>query len=266
MLKIKNLNEKTIFDGFCVKPSVSMRTGFSQTNSKLEEALHERHRFLSERIAEGRVWGKIIYQENESVGWIDYYPTDLQGWLSIGCIDVEEKNRGHGIGKALIEACIDDCKVKQSNGIIVYATIWEHMPKNFFKKFGFIGTNEKADISRMTLKLKNVENSQFPPQKNLYKPYLKKDKIVIDLLRSGVCPTAFQMHDLIKKAAQHFKDKVIIKEYAFSEKKLIELFGNEFNRSDGIYINGDSCFFGYPGELENIIMYLQKKIKEIGKN
>ncbi|MCK4396074.1 GNAT family N-acetyltransferase [candidate division WOR-3 bacterium] len=265
MLEIKNLDERTIIDGFCVKPTFSMEDGFSKTETKLEEAMLERRRFLIDRLVEGRVWGKIAYKDDEPVGWIDYYPTDLSGWLSIGCIDVEESFRKRGVGRILMEACIEDCKDKHADGMAVYATVWEHMPKSFFKNFGFIDTDEKADISRMILKLKDVDDPEFPHQKNLYKPCLEKDRVVIDLLRSGTCPTAYQMHDLVKKAAQHFKDKVLLTEYATNEKELVKRFGDEFNRSDGIYINGESCFFGYPGELEKIVAYLQRKIKETEK-
>jgi len=263
MLEIKNLDKSTIMDGFCVKPTVSMEDGFSKTETNLKEALLERKRFLTVRLTEGRVWGKITYKDGEPVGWIDYFPTDLSGWLSIGCIDVEVNFRKQGVGRALMEASIEDCKDKHKNGVIVYATVWDHMPKDFFKKFGFIDTDEKADMSRMFLKLKDVDDPEFPHQKNFYKSCLKKESIVIDLLRSGSCPVAYQMHDLIKKAAQHFKDKVLLTEYATGEKELVERFGDAFNRSDGMFINGEPCFFGYPGQLEKIKAYLQKKIEEI---
>ena len=81
----------------------------------------------------------------------------------------------------MIKACIEDCKAKRAKGVTVRATVWEHMPKGFFRKYGFVDTDEKANISRMILKPKDIPDSRFPPQKNLYRPHLEKGKIGIGL-------------------------------------------------------------------------------------
>jgi predicted N-acetyltransferase YhbS len=260
MLEIKDLDEKTMLDGFCAKPSPEALKSFEKTESKLEEALAERQRFLSDRLTEGTVWGKIACRDGEPLGWIDCFPTDLDGWVVIGCIIVQTSVLGQGIADALMKAVIDEAKNRGAKGVTVGATVWEHMPKGFFAKYGFVDTDVKADMSLMILKLKDVETPRFPPRENLYKPQLVKGKIVIDLIRTGNCPTAYQMHDLVKKAAKRFKDKVIVNEYATNEKDVVGRFGKG---GCGIYVNGESAFFGYPGELDDIVVYLQKKVDEI---
>jgi hypothetical protein len=160
----------------------------------------------------------------------------------------------------LINALIDDANSRGLKGLTVGATVWDHMPKSFFAKYGFVDTDEKADSSRMNLKLLVSEEPQFPPKENLYKPQLVQDKVVIDLIRTGNCPTIYQTHDLVKRAAARFGDKLVVNEYATSEKDVIERFGNG---GCGTYMNGKSAFFGYPGELEEIVEFLKKKVEDI---
>jgi len=261
-MEIKDLDTKTMLDGFCTKPSPGFLKGFEKTGSKLEEALAERRRFLSDRLTEGTVWGKIAYKDGLPVGWIDCSPAELEDWVVIGCIDVEEGYSRQGIGKALMEAAIEEARRRGLKGVIVGATKWYHMPKSFFAKYAFVDTDEKADISRMILKFKETEDPQFPPRASFYKPQLVKGKVVIDLIRTGNCPMGYQMHDLVKKAAERFKEKVRINEYATSEKDVVGRFGKG---GCGMYANGESMFFGYPGKLEDAVAYLQKKVDEVEK-
>jgi GNAT superfamily N-acetyltransferase len=266
MLEIKNLDAKTMADGFCTEPSPEGLEWFKKagsTESDYEEALAERRRFLSDRLAQGAVWGKIAYKEGKPAGWIDCFPSDLKDWVVIGCIIVNAGFTGQGIGRALMEAVVNEAKKRGARGVMVGATIWEHMPKGFFAKCSFIDTDEKADISRMVLKLGKADDPQFPPKENRYQPQLVKGKVVIDLIRTGNCPSPYLTHYLVKKAAEGFKDKVVVTEYATSEKEVVERFGKG---GCGIYFNGEPSFFGYPGELENIVAYLQEKIVEVVNN
>lgn len=260
MLEIKGLDAKTLIDGFCASPSPEDLRSFEKTGSNLEEAHAERRRFLSDRLAQGTVWGKIAYKDGKPAGWIDCFSTDLDDWTVIGCIVVQTSTLGHGIGDALIKAVIKEAKNRGAKGVTVGATVWDHMPKAFFAKYGFVDTDEKSNMSRMNLKLENVEDPKFPPKENLYEAQLVKGKVVIDLIRTGNCPTIYQMHDLIKKAAKRFKNKVVVNEYATSEKDVVERFGKG---GCGTYVNGESAFFGYPGEFDDIVAYLQKKVEEI---
>jgi predicted N-acetyltransferase YhbS len=262
MLVIKDLDEGTMLDGFCTKPDLEEHGGFKKTEADLKEAVAERRRFLSDRLAQGTVWGKIAYKDAEHVGWIDCYSTDLKGWVLIGCIMVQKTLRGQGIGGALMKAVIEEAKKRGLKGLTVDATVWEHMPKGFFAKCRFVDTDEKADMSLMILKLEDVEDPQFPPEENLYEAQLVKGKVVIDLIRTGGCPTPYLMHYFVKKAAERFKDKVIVNEHATSEREVVERFGKG---GQGMYVNGESAFFGYPGELDKIVAYLQKKVDEIEK-
>jgi len=103
-------------------------------------AVEERKKFLLWRLNEGKVRGKIAVEREKKLGWIDYYPKP-NGWVRIGCIDVLKENYGTGIGRALINACLDDCR--RTKGVIVGATVWDHMPKGFFKKCGFLTLTRK---------------------------------------------------------------------------------------------------------------------------
>jgi GNAT superfamily N-acetyltransferase len=262
MLEFKDLDEGTMLDGFCVKPSHEWVEWNKERRSNLEEAQAERRRFLSDRLAEGTVWGKIAYKNSKPVGWIDCFPTDVDGWAVIGCMGIEEGFGGQGIGRALVEAVIEEAKKRGLKGLTVGATVWDHMPKAFFAKYGFVDTDEKADMSGMNLKLEDVGDPQFPPEEDLYAFKPVPGKVVIDLMRTGGCPTPYLTHYFVKKAAERFKDKVIVNEYATSEADVVERFGKG---GGGMYFNGESAFFGYPGELDDIVAYLQKKVDELEK-
>ncbi|MBN2379581.1 GNAT family N-acetyltransferase [candidate division WOR-3 bacterium] len=262
MLEIKDLDEETMLDGFCTGPDPKERGGFEKTGANLEVATAERRRFLSDRLAQGKAWGKITYKDGKPAGWIDCFTTNLDSWSVIGCMWVEKSLRNQGIGGALVKALIEDARKRELIGVTVDATVWDHMPKGFFAKCGFVDTNERANISRMILKLEDVEDPQFPPKESFYKPQLVKGKIVIDLIRTGNCPTIYEMHNLVKKAAQRFKDKVVVNEYATNEKEIVERFGKGF---EDIYVNGERAFFGYPGEIDKIVEFLQAKVDEIEK-
>jgi GNAT superfamily N-acetyltransferase len=224
-------------------------------------AVEERKKFLLWRLTEGKVRGKIAVEGEKSLGWIDYYPK-VNGWVRIGCIDVLKENYGRGIGRELINACLDDCR--RTKGVIVGATIWDHMPKGFFKKCGFFDTDEKADISLMAVKFETEEppRTEKEQTQRKYKPKLKQGKLLIEIFDDGQCPVSYVTRQLVKEAARSFDDKIIIKEYDIKDKAVAE----EFGYIKGIFLDGEKAFFGYPdeeyqgiiGEMRDI---LHKKLK-----
>jgi GNAT superfamily N-acetyltransferase len=224
-------------------------------------AVEERKKFLLWKLNEGKVWGKIAVEDRKSFGWIDYYPR-ADGWVYIGCICVLKENYGQGIGRALINACLDDCR--RTKGVIVGATVWDHMPKGFFKKCGFFDTDEKADVSLMAVKFGTEElpKTEKKQAQKSYKPKLEQGKLMIDMLDDGQCPVSCVTRQLVKEVARDFNDKVIIKEYDTKDEAVAKKFGY----MKGIFLDGEKAFFGYPdeeyqgiiGEIRDIV---RKKLK-----
>lgn len=225
------------------------------------EAVEERKKFLLWRLSEGKVGGKIAVEGGKRLGWIDYYP-EADGWVRIGCIVIQKENRGRGIGRALINACLEDCR--GSKGVVVAATIWEHMPKGFFKKCGFVDTNEKANVSLMTVRFGENEppKTEKEQAQRQYKPKLEPGKLVIDMFDDGECPVSCVTRQLAKEAARDFGDKVVVREYDTKDKVVVE----EFGYMEGIFLDGERAFFGYPdkeyqGIVEEIREVLRKKFE-----
>jgi predicted GNAT family acetyltransferase len=217
-------------------------------------AVEERKNFLFSRLTEGKIRGKIAVDGEKGLGWIDYYPIE-DGWIRIGCIDVPRENCGRGIGRALINACLDDCR--RSKGVIVGATVWDHMPKGFFKKCGFFDTDEKADVSLMAVKFGVEEPPKTGKEQSQekYKPKLERRKLVIDMFDDGKCPVSFVTRQLVKEAAGDFSDKIVVREYDLKDKAVVE----EFGYVHGIFLNGEKAFFGYP---DRDYQEIAKKIRE----
>jgi len=220
--------------------------------------VEERRKFLLWALAEGKIRGKIAVEGGERAGWIDYYPRP-NGWVIIGCIVVDEKHKGRGVGRALVNACLEDCK--GSKGVMVGATIWDHMPKEFFKKFGFTDIDEKSPVSIMAVKFgEEAPETKKEDEGKKYAPKLEPGRLVIDMFDIGECPTSYVTRELVKEAAKDFGDKIIIREYDRKDKAVAEKFGG----LRGIFIDGESVSFGYPGEIEEIRETLRSKL-EVGK-
>jgi N-acetylglutamate synthase-like GNAT family acetyltransferase len=220
------------------------------------EGVEERKKFLLWSLSENKVRGKIAVQDRKKLGWIDYYPRS-NGWVCIGCIVVPKENQGKGVGRALVNACLDDCS--RSKGVVVGATVWEHMPKGFFRKCGFVDTNEKANVSLMAMKFGTEE----PPKtgreqvQGKYTPNLERGKLVIDIFDDGECPVSFVTRQLVKEAARDFGEKVVVSEYDIKDKAVVEKFGN----MKGIFLDGAEAFFGYPDkEYQEILVKIRETL------
>jgi GNAT superfamily N-acetyltransferase len=225
------------------------------------EAVEERKKFLLWRLNEGKVRGKIAKEGGRSLGWIDYYPR-TDGWVRIGCIHVLKENYGRGIGRALVNACLEDCR--PSKGVLVGATVWDHMPKGFFKKCCFFDTDEKADVSLMAVKFGKEEPPRTGKEQaqEKYRPKLERGKLVIEIFDNGKCPVSFVTGQLVKEAVADFGDKIAVREYDAKNGKVVE----EFGYVEGIFLDGERAFFGYPdreyqGIVAEIRQALRKKIE-----
>jgi len=219
-----------------------------------EGGVEERRKFLLWKLKDGKVRGKIAMEGEERLGWIDFYSME-DGWFRIACIDVDRKHRGRGVGRALVNACLKDCR--GSSGVVVGATVWDHMPKGFFKKCGFVDTDEKANMSLMVFKFGEEETP--PPQKERnYTPKLEAGKLMVDMFDDGQCPTTYVTRQLVKAAARDFVEKIAVREYDLKNQAVAERFG--YIR--GIFLDGEKTFFGYPGKIEEVREILRKKVED----
>jgi GNAT superfamily N-acetyltransferase len=241
-LKIVNLTKENVSLALCCE----------SYGGHWEEGVEERRKFLLWKLKHGKVRGKIALEE-ERLGWIDYYPRE-DGWFRIACILVDKKHRGRGVGCALVNACLKDCR--GGKGALVGATVWEHMPKGFFKKCGFVDPDPEANISVMAMRF--VEEKAPPPEeKRKFTPKLEAGKLVIDMLDNGQCPTSYVTRQLVREAAMDFTDKIVIREHDMKNEVEIKRFGD----LKGIFLDGKGAFFGHPGEVEKIKEILRKRLE-----
>jgi len=240
------------------KENVSLALCCESHGGYFEGGCEERKKFLLWKLEEGKVRGKIAVEDGEKLGWIDYYPRE-DGWFRIGCILIDLDKRGRGIGGALLNACLRDCR--RSKGVLVDATIWEHMPKGFFKKFGFVDTAPQSNISVLAAKFKE-EDVPAPQVQSKFTPILEKDKLVIDMFSDGQCPVSYVTKQLVKEAARDFRDRIVIREHDMRDEAEKKRFGN----IEGIFLDGKGAFFGYPskeyqGMIDEIREILRKRLE-----
>jgi len=158
-----------------------------------------------------------------------------------------------------MNACLRDCR--GSKGVLVGATVWEHMPKGFFKKFGFVDTTPEANISVMALRF-GEEEVPAPQERRRFTPRLEVGKMVVDMFDDGQCPTSYATRQLVKEAARDFADKIVINEHDMKDEAEIK----RFSGIGGISLDGEGAFFGYPdkeyhGMIGEIREVLRKRLK-----
>lgn len=136
--------------------------------------------------AEGGYQGMIEYIP----GAYAHRPVEAEGYLFIHCLYVglKKEYKGKGLGKALIEACIDAAKNSGMKGVAVVTRKGSFMASDsIFKKMGFEVVDEvKPDFHLMVKKFDaETENPKFKEDMPLK---LKNYGAGLTILRSPQCP------------------------------------------------------------------------------
>lgn len=107
-----------------------------------ESDLIEAKKFLFERIANKESWIIVATDNDDLVGFVQLYPifssTRMKKLWLLNDLFVEEKNRGKGISKQLIEKCKDHCKVTGACGLLLETAKTNTTGNCLYIKTGFI--------------------------------------------------------------------------------------------------------------------------------
>ncbi len=115
---------------------VQMLCGHSPTYRRGYVAKME---WLQARLREGMRY-TLLQVGGCNGGMIEYIPgeyawrgVEADGYLVIHCLWVVGRNRGHGYGRLLLQACLDDAAGKKGVAVVVSKTHWLPTPKIFLK-------------------------------------------------------------------------------------------------------------------------------------
>jgi GNAT superfamily N-acetyltransferase len=116
--------------------SVKMLCGHSPTYRDGYKAKLE---WMRARLREGMRY-TLLTVNGCNAGMVEYVPGEFAwrgveagGYLFIHCFWVVGRNRGHGYGRQLLEACLDDAKGTNGVAVVVSKAHWLPTPKLFLK-------------------------------------------------------------------------------------------------------------------------------------
>ncbi len=110
------------------------------TDKKNENCVGSKKDWMRERFEDGLVFKKL---DERGKVFIEYLPAEkafappieAAGYMYINCFWVSGRFKGHGHGKALLEACIEDAKDKGKTGLCVLSS---SKKKPFLSDPGFL--------------------------------------------------------------------------------------------------------------------------------
>lgn len=257
-MEIKNLNTDNLKD--IVKPCiceewverVAEKTGVSieRVRESLCKGAGLKIDWIKKRLPLG-YRAKIIYEQDNPIGFIDYLPIETQEEIAgqditlIYCISIipNSNYRGKGYGKFLLEEAEFDAKNLSKGVAVVAHNHPKWMPFSFFANMGYKVVDERDGGIGEILMLKEfqpVEAPRFISQKYNYKVEPVSDKVVVEIFWSGGCPHNVLFVELLKDELNIFWDKVFIKEVFANDlsQDVIQKYGHDY----GVYINGKPNF------------------------
>jgi GNAT superfamily N-acetyltransferase len=186
---------------------VQMLCGHSPTYRRGYDAKLE---WMRDRIREGMRY-TLVQVRGHNAGMVEYIPgeyawrgVDAKGYLFIHCFWIVGQNRGHGYGRQLLDACLEDAKGTNGVAVMVSKTHWLPTPKIFLKN-GF-ELADHADPSFDLLVKRFNADAPLPRFKRT------KSKIPpgLTLYHSDQCPYTQNVADIVARVGEQLKIPVNI--------------------------------------------------------
>jgi GNAT superfamily N-acetyltransferase len=175
---------------------IQMFCGHSPTYRRGYDAKIE---WLQARLREGMHY-TLLQVKGHNAGFIEYVPgehawrgVEARGYLFIHCFWVVGRNRSHGYGRQLLEACLADARGTNGVAVAVSKTHWLPTPKIFLKN-GF----ELADHAAPSFDLlvKRIRPEAPLPR---FKRSVKEAPNGLTLYYSDQCPYQQNLPDITTK-------------------------------------------------------------------
>lgn len=186
---------------------------FCGLSGRYLEGYDKKIEWLKARWREGLRY-KLYHVNGRKAGFIEYIPgeyawrgVDAKGYLFIHCFWVIGRNKGHGYGRKLLEACLEDAKDYHGVAVAVSKTHW--LPtRGIFLNNGFEITDETPPSFELLVK-RNSANTPLPKFKQNWR---KQNKFTrgLTLIKSAQCPYVYVMDDGIKQIGQELNIPVNI--------------------------------------------------------
>jgi GNAT superfamily N-acetyltransferase len=215
---------------------------------------------------ENGVRTKAALLDGERAGFIYVVPIEVCPWGPLGrdlmvvpCLVAQEKAKGHGVGKALLVAAEEEARRQGKKGLVIqtYDEDFWFMPTAYFAKQGF---EEVERTGTYVLLWKPFDKAAEPPRqlKPDYKFEPVPEKVVVDLFYNTFCETSDIEAQRVREVTTEFGDRVVLNEYAADDRETLL----KYEMPRGIYVNGESIFWGYEAPKEGIRDAINKALGE----
>jgi len=209
---------------------------------------------------------KVALRDDQRVGFLYLMPIEVCPWgplgrdlMAIPCLVVQDKAKGRGVGRALIEAAEEEARAQGRKGLVTEAYYWDSwfMPAPFFERCGFSvarsrevpGQAERGG-HREAILWKLLDASAETPR------FLKRDyrfepvpgKVVVDLFYNTFCETSDMEAQRVREVVEEFGDRVVLREYCADDRAVFA----EYQTPRAIYVNGREIWWGYEAPREGI--------------
>lgn len=193
----------------------------------------------------------VAYEGTTPVGHLEYIPIEYApkpvtgaNLTFIDCMFVEPKQRWHGVGAELLQAC-EEKNREHAHGLAVIAYPDSlFMPAGFFIEHGFVCVAEQDNAWLMFKAWREVDMPQFLPRH--YAAHERADKATIDVFWNSQCPFWVKAHNCLLRAVKDLGDQVAVHDINTDDRAVMQQYGI----ANGVFINGQCVFLYPPGETE----------------
>jgi len=245
MVEIRDLTVENVWDeaGFCFQQLNAEASYSDGDEERYLEGKKRKAKFLEDKLKRGGR-AKIAYRDNNVLGFIEYYPIEIAPMEIVGkdlmvifCMDVKEKRKG--IGRSLLNACLEDSRKLGRKGVVVTCADDFWMAQSFFQKYGFTEVAKGEYMSMLLKKFEEVENPNW--FQGSFEPKLQEGKIVVSIFQNDRCPTIWRNAEVVRRVAEEFKEYVVINEYDTNRRENTV----KYKEVGAIYVN-KRCVVGGP--------------------
>jgi thiol-disulfide isomerase/thioredoxin len=217
---------------------------------------------------------KVAIDKEEPIGFAHCLPIELGTWgmsgrdlMTVPCLAVQyrriyNRERGSGIGRALMKSVEEEAKESKKGGVAVlcYDNDSFFMPSAFFRKLRY---REIARQNDTVIVLKTWGDVEPPVMHRLnYKFKPVKGKVVVDAFWTPICLTSIIEIQRVREVCTEYGDKVILNEYNCGNKNIIE----KYQTQRALFFNGQYKDWGYAAPQDELKETLNQVIKNISIN
>jgi GNAT superfamily N-acetyltransferase len=238
--------------------------GHINEDAEFDRGAAARLGWFSENYSKG-FRAKVVTIDGEQVGAAFLVPIEINPWGPVGhdlmvmnCLFVQEAALNKGIGKALIEAAVNEAKEQGRKGLVTFGYFHDYpfMQAAYFEKVGFEMVARKGDEALYWMPFdESAEPPKFLERKYEYVPV--EGKVVIDLFWHSFCLTVNMERHNVMEVAGEYGDRVVLNEYCTNDPGILA----KYQVPRAIYVNGKEIYWGYAAPKEGIREAIDKQLE-----